>query len=149
VAVTDRDAKLALVRRSLDEVYTRGDLAAADELFAEEFVGYDPSFPDGVLRGPEGIKGNVRRGHASFDDWRFEIEELLCDGDKVVARVTMRGRNRADFLGMPATAGREIAVGGITINRVANGKIVERWGYWDTLGMLRQFGVVKPPGQIG
>ena len=49
---------------------------------------------------------------------------------------------------MPA-AGKEIAVGGITINRIADGKIVERWGYWDTLGMLRQFGVVKAPEQNG
>ena len=146
--MTDRDTNLALVRRSLEEVYTGGDLDAAEELFAADFVGYDPSFPGGELRGPDGIKGNVRRGHESFADWRFDVEDLLCDGDKVVARVTMRGTNKADFLGMPA-ASKEIAVGGITISRIAGGKIVERWGYWDTLGMLRQFGVVKAPDQIG
>jgi len=122
-------------------------MAAADEVFSADFVGYDPSFPDGVLRGPDGIKGNVQRGHASFENWRFEIEDLLCDGDRVTARVMMRGTSKADFLGMPA-AGKEIAVGGITINRIADGRIVERWGYWDTLGMLRQFGVVPPRERI-
>ena len=145
--MSDREANLALVRRSLDEVYTAGNLAAADEVFSADFVGYDPSFPGGALHGPEGIKGNVERGHTSFADWRFEIEDLFCDGDKVTARVVMRGTSKADFLGMPA-AGVEITVGGITINRVADGKIVERWGYWDTLGMLRQFGVAPPRERI-
>ena len=143
-----REANLALVRRSLEEVYNRGDLAAADELFAPDFVAWDPTFPKGELRGPEGVKGNVERGHASFADWRFEIEDLLCDGDKVVARVTMRGRSKADFLGMPAV-GKEVVVSGITINRIANGQIVERWGNWDTVGMLRQFGLLPPLEQIG
>jgi steroid delta-isomerase-like uncharacterized protein len=147
-AVTERQANLNLVRRSLDDVYTGGNLDAADEVFATDFVAYDPTFPNGVLRGPEGIKANVRRGHESFDNWRFDIEDLLCDGDKVVARVVMRGRSRTDFLGMPA-ADKEITVSGITINRIANGRIIERWGNWDTVGMLRQFGVINAPEQIG
>jgi steroid delta-isomerase-like uncharacterized protein len=138
----------ALVRRSLEEVYTAGNLAAIDDVFAADFVAYDPTFPDGLLRGRDGVRGNVTRGHAAFEGWRFDVEDLLADGDKVVARITMHGRQVGEFLGI-APSGKQVRVTGITINRVADGQIVERWGNWDTLGMLRQLGVVPKLDQIG
>jgi steroid delta-isomerase-like uncharacterized protein len=138
----------ALVRRSLEEIYTGGNVAAADEVFAADFVSWDPTFPNGVLRGPEGIRGNVERGHASFENWRFDIEDVVAEGDRVVTRVVMRGRSKAEFLGMAPTGG-EVEVSGITIHRIADGKIVERWGNWNTIGMLQQLGRLPPLDQIG
>jgi steroid delta-isomerase-like uncharacterized protein len=138
----------ALVRRSLEEIYTGGNVAAADEVFAADFVSWDPTFPNGVLRGPEGIRSNVERGHASFENWRFDIEDVVAEGDRVVTRVVMRGRSKAEFLGMAPTGG-EVEVSGITIHRIADGKIVERWGNWNTIGMLQQLGRLPPLDQIG
>jgi steroid delta-isomerase-like uncharacterized protein len=138
----------ALVLRSLNEVYTGGDVAAADEVFSADFVGWDPTFPGGALRGPEGIRGNVERGHESFENWRFDVEDVIAEGDRVVTRVVMRGRSKARFLGMDPT-GQEVEVSGITIHRIADGKIVERWGNWNTIGMLQQLGRLPPLDQIG
>jgi steroid delta-isomerase-like uncharacterized protein len=138
----------ALVRRSLDEIYTGGNVDAIEEVFAPDFVGWDPTFPGGVLRGPAGIRGNVERGHASFERWRFDVEDVVAEGDRVVTRVVMRGRSKGEFLGMAPT-GREVEVSGITIHRIADGRIVERWGNWNTIGMLQQLGRLPLLDQIG
>ena len=138
----------ALVLRSLNEIYTGGNLEAVEAVFAPDFLGWDPTFPGGVRRGPDGVRGNVERGHASFENWRFDVEDVIAAGDRVVTRVVMRGRSRAEFLGMAPT-GKEVEVSGITIHRVADGKIVERWGNWNTIGMLQQLGRLPPLDQIG
>jgi steroid delta-isomerase-like uncharacterized protein len=144
----DLERNKALVRRSLEEIYTGGNVDAIEEVFAPDFVAWDPTFPNGELRGPEGIRGNVERGHKSFENWRFDIEDVIAEGDRVVTRVVMRARSKAEFLGMAPT-GKELEVSGITIHRIANGKIVERWGNWNTIGMLQQLGRLPPLDQIG
>jgi steroid delta-isomerase-like uncharacterized protein len=138
----------ALVRRSLEEIYTGGNLDAVDDVFAHDVVAHDPTFPGGVLRGSDGIRGNVERGHRAFANWRFTVEDIVAEGDRVVTRVTMRGTSTAEFLGMAPT-GREVEVSGITLHRIADGKIAERWGNWNTLGMLQQLGRLPPLDQIG
>jgi predicted ester cyclase len=73
---------------------------------------------------------------------------VIAEGDRVVTRLVMRGRSKAAFLGMDPT-GKEVEVSGITIHRIASGKIVERWGNWNTVGMLQQLGRLPPLDQIG
>jgi len=87
-------------------------------------------------------------------DLRLEIEDLLADGDKVIARMTARGTHDRPFLGLPAT-GKEVAFELIEILRVADAKIVERWGLSDELFALEQFGFGRasagrdaPPSRI-
>lgn len=98
--------------------------------------------------GRRAFGGNVERGHESFDNWRFEIHDLIAEGDRVVSRIVMRATSKAEFLGMAPT-GKELEVSGITIHRIADGKIVERWGNWNTIGMLQQLGRLPPLEQIG
>jgi len=71
------------------------------------------------------------------------VEDLMADGDKVVARVSYRGTHQGAFRGIAPT-GKQIAVMGINIFRIANGKLVERWGLTDRLAVLHQVGVVPP-----
>src|SRR5262245_30554581 len=127
----DDDAK-AIVRRSWEDVYTRGTIDAIAEVFDPHCISHGPTLPDGLLEDAESIVGNIRRGHAAYENWRFVVEGLYRDGEYVVSRVTMHGRHVGEFLGIPPS-GAEVTVSGITINRLVGGRIVERWANWDTL----------------
>ena len=82
--------------------------------------------------------------NAAFET-RFAVEEKIAEGDKVSTRVTMRAiHSRGAFQDLPPS-GKEIVVGGITIERIKDGKIVERRVSSDWLGMLQQLGLVPPP----
>jgi predicted ester cyclase len=138
----------ALVRRSWEEIYSAGNLGGVEEVFDAQCVSHDPTFPGGVIEDANAIKGNIRRGQAAFENWRFEVEGLYEDGDHVISRVIMHGRHVGEFLGIPPS-GADVTVSGITINRTKNGKIVERWGNWDTLGMLQQLGALPRVKNVG
>src|SRR5579871_552297 len=137
-----------VVRRSWEEAYTAGNLDAVQEIFDAACISHDPTFPDGVLEDANAIKGNIRRGHVAFEHWRFDVEGLYEDGDTVVSRVTMRGKHVGEFLGIPPS-GAEVVVTGITINRLEGGRIVERWGNWDTLGMIQSLGALPRVRNVG
>ena len=81
----------------------------------------------------------------AFPDVTATVEDLLADGDKVIARVSYRGTHQGAFLGIPPT-GKPITVMGINIFRIANGQLVEHWGLTDRISALRQLGVVPAPG---
>ncbi len=83
---------------------------------------------------------------AAFPDAKATVEELLADGDKVVARVSIRGTHQGAFRGIAPT-GKPIALLGINIFRIANGKIVEHWAVRDDLSFLQQVGLFPGPGQ--
>lgn len=77
----------------------------------------------------------------AFPDLRVGVDELLEDGDKIVARQTVTGTNRGEFLGRAPT-GKPVRYGEIFILRFAEGRVVEMWGAVDTLSCLQQLGVV-------
>jgi predicted ester cyclase len=82
----------------------------------------------------------------AFPDWQYTIEDLITEGDKVVARITVQGTHQGNFLGIPAT-GTSVTMTEIQIVRVASGQIVDMWANVDLFGMLQQLGVVPPLGQ--
>jgi steroid delta-isomerase-like uncharacterized protein len=110
-----------------------------DELVAPDYVGHDPSQPE--LHGPEGVKGFVTTYLSAFPDGRITIDEQLAEGDLVGSRWTGRGTHQGDLMGIPPT-GKQVTVSGITVSRLKDGKVVEEWSNWDTLGMLQQLGAV-------
>ena len=124
-----------LARRALQEVYGHGDLVLADKLFHHE-----PGHPGGPT-GPESVKQTVQRLRGSFGDLRFDIEDEIAEGDKVVQRVTMSGRHTGPLMGSEP-GGREFAVRHVYIWRIAEGRIVEHWGSRDDLGLLNQLGLL-------
>ena len=97
------------------------------------------------MHGPEGIKEFITGYLAGFPDGRITIDGQLAEGDMVATRWTGRGTHQGELMGIPPT-GKQVTVSGITISRVKNGKVVEEWSNWDTLGMLQQLGVVPAPG---
>jgi predicted ester cyclase len=80
-----------------------------------------------------------------FPDIKVTVEDLVAEGEKVVARWTWRGTNQGEFQGMSPT-GKQVTGSGISIHRFANGKFAEAWVNFDTLGMLQQLGVIPAMG---
>jgi len=134
----------AILRRMYEEIHNKGNLAAADEFVASEFVDHNPPGP-GVPPGPEGVKQGLGMFRAAFSDFHATIEDMIAEGDKVVARLTITGTHKGEFMGIAPT-GKQVTVGVIDIVRIAGGKMVERWGQEDMLGMMQQLGIVPPPG---
>jgi len=132
-----------VVRRLFDELWNKGNLLVADELIAPAYLHNDPSSPD-FGKGPEGEKKRVNLYRSALHDLRLTIEDLLADGDTVVARWSCRGVHKGELNGIAPT-GKQIAITGVTICRFANGKIVEGFVNWDALGLMQQLGAVHEP----
>ena len=133
-----------LVRRALEEIYTNGDLELANELVHPDFVDHEPAHEQQPI-GPESVKQTVGHLQGAFGELRFEVEDEIAEGDRVVQRVTMSGRHTGPLMGGEPT-GKPFAVRHIYIWRIADEKIVEHWGSRDDLGLLRQLGLVTSPG---
>ena len=133
-----------LVRRSNDEIWGDGNLALIDDYVADDYVEHNTAYPD-PIQGPEGYKENVRMVRAAFPDMDVTTEDLIAEGDKVVARYTITGTHEGAFMGMEPT-GETVAVEGISIGRLEDGQVVEGWSNIDVLGMLQQLGAIDPPG---
>ena len=129
----------SIVRR-YQEIYNNNDLDALSEVLAEDLL--TPKILPGMKPGLEG----ARQVHATtligMPDWHTEINELIAEGDKVVARISMTGTHTGDFWGIPAT-GKRVEFTGIYIVRIVEGKIVEHWGEEDGVSLLQQLGVLK------
>jgi steroid delta-isomerase-like uncharacterized protein len=134
------EANKAITRRSVEEIFNEGRLEVADELYAPDFVGYDPALPE-PMKGPEGIKQQAAGYRAASSDLRVTIDDEIAEGERVVTRWTARGTHDGELFGIPAT-GKQTTVTGMTIDRVVDGRIVESWNNWDTFGLLQQLGAI-------
>src|SRR5918992_3548361 len=126
----------AAFRRYIEEVQNQGNLEVADEIFGH----YLSHQADGATleRGPEDVKHFTEEYRSAFPDWRISIDEQIAEGDKVVNRVTLRGTHQRQFRDMAPT-GKEVEVKAVTIFRFSpEGKVVERWDYFDQLRLVRQ-----------
>jgi len=131
----------ALSRRGLNEVFNQGKLEVIHEIVDAKAVFHDPSVPGGKFEGPEGFKQFTQIYRNAFPDLHIAIHDLIAEGDKVVARWTATGTHKGELMGIAPT-GKHSTVTGMTCSRYENGKLVESWGNYDTLGMLQQLGVV-------
>ena len=109
----------------------------------EAWIGYHP------FAGPVPDPGLLRRGfaalHEAFPDMRIAEADSIREGDKAAFRWLMSGTHMGEFLGV-APSGERIEAMGMDIVRLAEGEIVEHWGEFDAMGMLRQLGVIDLPG---
>ncbi len=127
----------AIVRLTAEEIWSKGNLAIVDEIYASNFVCHFTVGPD--WRGREGVRQQVTMHRTSFPDWHEHIEDIIAERDKVVIRFTSRGTHKGEFQGIRAT-GKQVSISEVAIYRIAEGKIVEHWGFPDIMGLLRQFG---------
>ena len=134
----------AFTRRLYDEMLGKKNEAILDEVLDSNFVDHSP-FP-GQDPGIEGTKKGMREFLNAFPDLSYDMEFQVSEGDMVVSRLTVRGTHKGEMAGIPPT-GKQISMKGIDAFRVKDGKIVERWGNFDDLGMMQQLGAVPAPGQ--
>jgi steroid delta-isomerase-like uncharacterized protein len=125
----------AIVLRSENELWSKGNLAVADELYSPDFVCHFVAGPE--WRGVEGIKREVASHRTSFPDWNERVDDIIAEGDKVVIRFTSTGTQRGEFQGLAPT-GRKVTIEEVAIFRLSSGKIVEQWGMPDVHGLLQQ-----------
>lgn len=138
----------ALVRRLFDDVINRGDLERADDLVYVGFVEHNPT--PGQTAGLAGFKQVLTMLRAAFPNFGITIDELVAEGDKVAVRLTARGDHHGAFQGIPPT-GRRVEWEGISMLRIADGQVVERWFHGDVLGLRQQLGGPtpgQPPGRL-
>ena len=129
------DDPASVMSRIVERVFNNKDLAAADELVAEDIVDHS-GFP-GQPPGREGIKQRWAGMFAAFPDFHITVHDLVAEGERVAMRATGRGHHRGEFAGIPAT-GREIVFTEINISRVVGGRMVEHWAERGTLAVLEQ-----------
>ena len=127
-----------VMQRAFEEIMKRGHVDAIDELFASDFAGHDTS---GGTFGREEFKEGVLAILSAFSDRQVVIADQVVAGDKVTTRWTATGVHSGQFNGIPAT-GRHVSLTGISIDRIAGGKIAESWEVTDDAGLLRQLGVL-------
>ena len=140
---TQAEANKAIIRR-YRQAHNQNDMAALDEIIAADIISH--SALPGLPAGREGGKMAHQGSLAAFPDGRTTTDDLVAEGDKVVERFTFVGTQKGDFMGIPAS-GKQVRVTGMSIFRIANGKIVEHWGENDGMGLLAQLGVLPAPGQ--
>jgi steroid delta-isomerase-like uncharacterized protein len=130
----------ALFRRFVEEVFNKGNISTIDELLAPNFVEREV-LPPGTPSGREGIKQMTRMFRGAFPDFNVTIEDMIGEGDKIVARLTWNGTQKGEFMGIPAS-GKRVSFSVIDIIRVSGGKFVEHWGLMDNTAMMQQLGAV-------
>ncbi len=129
-----------VIRRSFEELWNKGNLSLADELFTPNYEHHDASSPD-FGRGPESEKKRAALYRTAFPDLQLTIEDIIAEGQTVVARWSCRGTHKGDLSGIAPT-GKQVTISGVSIARFTNGKMVEGWVNWNALGLMQQLGVV-------
>jgi steroid delta-isomerase-like uncharacterized protein len=133
----------ALIKRWFEEVWNKGNAEVIDELFAQ----------DGVIHGLVDGSGNpvphfrgFKQFHSqfrgAFPDISITVDDVIAEGDKVVARCTVKGQHTGDHLGFKAT-NAPVEFEGVAIVRIKDGKIIEAWNCFDFLKMNRQLGTER------
>ena len=132
------------IRHGIEEIFNKGNLAVADERFADDIVLHSPAQAE-PMRGRETLKEFVVKLRRAFPDLRITVEDCVAAGDRVVTRCTTRGTQTGDYFGVPPT-NRAVTMSEVQIYRVIDGKIVELWLEFNVLGVLQQLGMIPAGG---
>ncbi|HVE25105.1 MAG TPA: ester cyclase [Sporichthya sp.] len=132
-------ANTALVAAFIDELFTAGDLTAIDRYLDPAMVNHDPP-----MDGPPGLDGwrhAATTMRTACPDWHSDRLHMVAEGDLVAEHFVASGTHTGPLFGVAPT-GATLTLAGINLFRVRDGRVVERWGTLDQLGMLRQLGLV-------
>ena len=131
-----------LVLRMYDEVWNQGNLQFIDEVVSQDFVDNPPKrFFEVPTRGRESLREAAGAFRGAMPDFHDQMIQCLAEGDRVMYLGRITGTNSGNFFQYPPS-GNPVNILGINEFRLANGKIVERWGIFDVLGMMQQMKIV-------
>jgi predicted ester cyclase len=126
----------ALARREQEEFWAGGNAVIADELFARQVTE-----GDGRVVSPSDLVAQMHTQRVAAPDVQIRVLDQVAEGDRVVSRIEVTGTHLGDWQGIPPT-GRRFTMSGMTMRRIAAGKIVERWDNLDWLGAFQQLGLI-------
>ena len=136
------EANKQVLRRWFDEVWNKGRAEAIDEMFDENGIahglGDDPANP---IKGPRNFRPFYDAFRQAFPHMIIDIEDMVAEGDKVAARCSVHAKHEGELMGRAATQAA-VEFTGMTIVRIADGKIVEAWNNFDFMTMYRQCGSI-------
>ncbi len=135
------ETNIAALERMAEMVNT-GNLDTLDEVVDQDAVDHDPA--PGQKRGPEGFKDFFSTLRAAFPDLELEPVTVVADDEHVAMAYTINGTHQGEFQGIAAT-GQRISARGVEIVKFRAGKLIERWGSSDELGILTQLGLTLEP----
>jgi len=134
-------ANKALVRRYVEEILSANKMEKLEELLGPDFTDSTPGAL-GSDTGPDIIRAAQGRIRALFPTVEYQVDDLVAEGDKVVARYTVRATTKEEA-GIPA---QKVEITGMTLFRIADGKIREVWIINDQMELYRQLGfTIQPP----
>ncbi|UKT64081.1 ester cyclase [Pedobacter mucosus] len=125
------------VQKKFGEAANSGDFEKFNELVAEDSIDHDPA--PGQKSGPEGYADFFSTMHKAFPDLKIAVEQMVADEENIAFAYTLTGTHQGEFMGIPAT-GKTISARGMQISKFKDGKMTERWGSTDELGILKQLG---------
>ena len=134
----------AIAEKFFESAWNKGDWATADPLLDANVIDHSPV--PGEAEGPEKFKEIVGMFRAALPDVHLTIDDEVFADDKVVHRWRIEGNHTgAPLFGIPPS-GKPVFLTGITILRMANGKIAERWTHLDLLGLMQRLGMIPAGG---
>ena len=139
------DENKNVVHRFVDEVLAAGRVEAIDELVAADFVSHTWGMTDA---GRDTLKTTTPKMQSQLTDIEMTVDDIVAEGDRVVARLTSAATPTGDFMGVPA-AGKRYTIGEIHWFRVRDGRVVEHWHQIDGIGLMRQLGAGPPQSHGG
>jgi steroid delta-isomerase-like uncharacterized protein len=128
-----------IVARLYSEV-SQGNLNVIDELASTDLVEHEVT--PGIPPTRAGVRQMFEGMRAAFPDFELVADDMIAEGDKVFVRATMRGTQRGDFMGMPAS-GKKVTATVADFFRISEGKVVEHWGVSDFASVMQQAGAVS------
>jgi steroid delta-isomerase-like uncharacterized protein len=124
------------------EAVNTGKYELFDEAVASDSVDHDPAPGQGP--GPKGYRTFFTEMRTAFPDLKADLVALVADEESIAFAYTLSGTHKGPLMGIPAT-GKKISIRGVQLSKFRDGKMVERWGSSDQLGMLQQLGVNAIP----
>ena len=118
-----REALFEPVRQLFEQVWNQGRLELLETIAVEELVLHAGR---NAVSGRTTLRTIIGDFLTGFPDVKHRIEDLVIEGDRVVTRWRGIGHHRGSYDGIAPT-GREIDYTGITIFRIAEGRIAEAW----------------------
>jgi steroid delta-isomerase-like uncharacterized protein len=131
-----------VIRRLYKEFWNERNLEVIDQLVSQSHALVSPNI-SGPTVGPANYKKELATFVKGFPDLRLTVEETICEKDKVVASWTLTGTHKGEFLGIAPT-NKKVSMMGITIHRIADGKILDSQAIWDAISLFQQLGVELP-----
>lgn len=122
------------------DVINAHNVDAIADYVTDDFVDHNPD-PD-QKQGLAGLQAAFKGMFMAFPDIQVKVEEVVAQGNMVVARVTMTGTQKGDYMGMKAS-GRSFSMGGMDMIKLKDGKATDRWGYFDSMAMMAQLSPKK------